>query len=202
MSAQVEQQDTHRRRGLVWLGFALLVLGAGVGVVLQWQVAEAGAASTGSVSAAAAKKPAPAPTTPGNGQGNNGNGGGNGGGGSSTPAGKTLNVSGTVVGQVAPGVPATLNVTVQNPNSSDVDLTALTAAMTSVETQQPGTDERPACNKDWFVIGQLTATQRIARDGQLVVSLPITLLKSATVNQDNCKGVTYTFGFTATANQV
>ena len=138
----------------------------------------------------------------GNGQGNNGNGNGNGGSNGSTSGnnpGHSITVSGAVQGEVAPGHPATLVVTITNANNQDILVTSVTGAVTSVTTaHQAG---KPACSTAWYQVGSFSGSLAIAKNGSGKVSLPVTFVNSATVNQDNCKGQQYTFSFTAQARQ-
>lgn len=124
-----------------------------------------------------------------------GNGNGNG---SSNP-GHPLSVSGEVNGSVGPGTPATLVVTITNPNNQAVVLTSVGGAVTSVTSA--GQAGKPACSVSWYHVGSFAGARTIARNSSTTVSLPVTFDDLPTVNQDNCKGAQYTFSFTAQARQ-
>jgi hypothetical protein len=133
----------------------------------------------------------------GNGQGNNGNGNGGSTGGSSP--GHSLNVSGVVQGTVAPNRPATLVVTINNPNSQDILVTSVTGSVTSVTTaHQAG---KPVCSTAWYQVGSFSGSLLVPKGASRTVSVPVSFLNSATINQDNCKGQQYTYSFTAQARQ-
>ena len=129
-------------------------------------------------------------TTPGN--------KGNGNAGASNP-GHPIGLSGTVVGHVAPGSPATLTVTINNPNNQDIIVTSLTGTITSVTTL--GLPGRPACSPSWYSAGTFTGSKPIAKNTSGTVSVPLMLADLAATNQDNCKGSTVQFSFTAQARQ-
>jgi hypothetical protein len=136
--------------------------------------------------------------TGGNGQGNNGAGNGNGGSNSTTP-GKALTTSVTSVTPVAPGKVGSVTVRVTNPNNQGVLVTGLTGSVTGV-----GSGNRPGllqCNKSWIVLGSFAGSQPVAANGNTLVTVPVTFSNLSTTNQDNCKGVTYTFSFTVTGRQ-
>ena len=127
-------------------------------------------------------------------QGNNGNGNGAG-----TNPGHPLTLSGTVTGRVAPGSPATLTVAIDNPNNQDIVVTSLTGTITSVTSLNlPG---RPTCSTSWYSVGTFTGSKPIAKNKSGTISVPLTLTDLPTTNQDNCKGSTVQFSFTAQAQQ-
>jgi hypothetical protein len=134
----------------------------------------------------------------GNGQGNNGNGNGNGGSSGSNSPGKAFTA--TVVGStpVAPGRVGSVTVRVTNPNNQAALVTSLTGSVTGV-----GSGNRPglqACNKSWITLGSFSGQQQVAANSSTLVTVPVTFTDLAT-NQDNCKGVTYTFSFTVMGRQ-
>jgi hypothetical protein len=125
-------------------------------------------------------------------QGNNGNGNPN-------SVGHTISLSGSVVGRVAPGSPATLTVTISNPNNQDIVVTSLTGTITSVTTL--GLPGRPACSTSWYSVGTFTGSKAIAKNKSGTISVPLSLADLPSTNQDNCKGSTVQFAFTAQAQQ-
>jgi len=130
-----------------------------------------------------------------NGNGNNGNGNGNGGSNNGHP----LTVSGQVTGSVGPGSPASLVITIANPNNQDVLVTSVTGAITSVTTgSQAG---KPSCSVSWYHVGSFSGSKAIAKNASGTVSLPVTFDDLSNVNQDNCKGAHYTYSFTVQARQ-
>lgn len=128
--------------------------------------------------------------------GGNGNGNGNGNAGSNQPPGKAVTVTGAVVGTIKLGAPATLNVTVKNPNNQDMSITQVTGTITSVTSA--GIAGRPVCDKSWYSVGTFTGSKSLPKNGSAVVAVPLTL-NTTTINQDNCKGQTVQFSFKATA---
>lgn len=171
-----------------WGGGAVLLAGTVVTGVLvaQSSAAPAGGTVAGTTSSA------------GNGQGggNNGNGVGNGPGGAQPPP-KALTVQHSMLGTVRLGAPATMRVTVTNPNNQAVDLKTVTANVTNVDSAAGTT---PACTPSNFSISSYNGTRRIAKNGSTSVDLLVSMVENG-ANQDRCKGATYRFSFTATANQ-
>lgn len=125
-----------------------------------------------------------------------GNGNGNGNAGSNQPPGKAVTVTGAVAGTIRIGSPATLNVTVKNPNNQDMSITQVTGTITSVTSA--GVAGKPVCDKNWYSVGTFTGSKSLPKNGSAVVSVPLTL-NTTTTNQDNCKGSTVQFSFSATA---
>jgi hypothetical protein len=115
------------------------------------------------------------------------------------PPGHAIKVSGAVTGEVGPGRPATLVVTIRNPNNQDILVTSVTGKVTTVATGSDATKQ--ACQVSWYSIGSFAGSQRIARNSTAAVSLPVTLADLPGTNQDNCKGASYTFTFQAQARQ-
>jgi hypothetical protein len=113
------------------------------------------------------------------------------------PPGKSLIVTGIITGRVAPGLPAVLTVTVQNPNNQDLLLKTVAGQVTSVTSGPNGL--LAACDKSWFSIGSFSGSQTVARNASTSLQLPVSLANISAVNQDNCKGATYNFSFTASA---
>jgi hypothetical protein len=129
-----------------------------------------------------------------NAQGNNGNGNG-----SSTNPGHPITLSGSVTGTVAPGSPATLTVTIGNPNNQDIVVTSLTGTITSVTSL--GLVGRPGCSPSWYSVGTFSGSKAIAKNKSATISVPLSLSDLPSTNQDNCKGSTVQFSFTAQAQQ-
>jgi hypothetical protein len=125
-------------------------------------------------------------------QPNNGNGNPN-------SVGHTITLSGSVAGRVAPGSPATLTVTISNPNNPDIVVTSLTGTITSVTSL--GLAGRPVCSPSWYSVGTFTGSKPIAKNKSGVIAVPLSLADLPSTNQDNCKGSTVRFSFTAQAQQ-
>ena len=135
-------------------------------------------------------------TLGGNGQGNNGNGGGN----TTGSPGQALAATVQAVTPLAPGRQATVTVRVHNPNNQAVILTGLSGRITGV-TSGNLPAPIPACDPTWFQVGTWQGTLRIAANSAGLASMPVTFDNKPTTNQDNCKGVTYRYSFTATGRQ-
>lgn len=153
----------------------------------------------GSLTAPAAKpSPTPTPTstapTTGNGNGNNGN--GNGG---STSGGHPITLTGSVTGQPGPGVTATLKVTIDNSKNQAITVRTVTATVTSVTSgTQAG---KPQCKTSWYSISAFSGSLPIAAGAKGVVPLTVTFTDDPAINQDNCRGATYSFSYSASADQ-
>lgn len=171
-----------------WGGGAMLLASAGTVVVLS--AAAAAPISSGTVTTTSAGN------GNGKGGGNNGNGAGNGGSGATPPA-KSLTVTHHVLGTLTLGQAATVRVTVTNPNSQAVVLTAVDGTVTDVHSLSDGT---PACTTSMFSVTDWTGSTTIARNASTTADLTVHLVESGT-NQDACKNATYDFSFTATAHQ-
>ncbi len=117
--------------------------------------------------------------------------------GTSGNPGHPITVTGAVTGTIAPGRPATLTVTIINPNNQDLVITSVTGAITLVTTA--GIVGRPPCNAAWYHVGTSTAATPIKKNKSAVVSVPISLDNRFDTNQDNCKGATVRFSFAAQA---
>ncbi|MCW3101399.1 MAG: hypothetical protein JWL77_7017 [Chthonomonadaceae bacterium] len=122
--------------------------------------------------------------------GNNGNG---------NNAGHPITLTGSVVGTISLGAPATLNITISNPNNQDIVVTSVTGAITSVTSA--GLVGRPVCSSNWYSVGSFTGSKTITKNANGQVSVPLTLTNLPSTNQDNCKGSTVHFSFTAQARQ-
>ena len=100
---------------------------------------------------------------------------------------------------VAPGHAGSVTVKIDNPNHHGVVLTRVSGSVTAVTTgRQAGL---PLCDRSWIRIQTSTALQPIPGKGSALVTLPVTFDNKSDVNQDNCKGVTYQFSFTAEGRQ-
>jgi len=155
----------------------------------------------GSSVTTAAAKPTPTATAGvnGNGNGNNGNGNGNGGSSGTTSNGHPITLTGNVTGQPGPGVTAKLNVTIDNGKNQAIVVRTVTATVTSVTTgTQAG---KPQCKTSWYSIAPFSGSLPIAAGGKGVVPLTVTFTDEPAINQDNCRGATYSFSFNATADQ-
>lgn len=128
--------------------------------------------------------------------GNNGN--GNGGSTGTGNPGHAISVTGTVTGAIAPGRTVGLNVTIANPNNQDITVRSVSGQVTTVGTR--GIAGLQACSTSWFSVGSYSGSKVIAKNSSAVVQLPVTLTNLPLTNQDNCKNVTYSFSFTATAD--
>jgi hypothetical protein len=170
------------RAAAAWLSSAVLVSGA-VGVA----IVQPATTPTSNVAQ---------PSSPTLGGGNVSSNGNNGNG---SNAGHPITLTGSVVGKIWPGSPATLNVTISNPNNQDIVVTSVTGAITSVTSA--GLDGRPVCSSSWYNVGSFTGSKTIAKNANGQVSVPLTLTNLPSTNQDNCKGSTVHFTFTAQAQQ-
>lgn len=219
-----EPERRHRRRGFWWLlavPVALVVLGGTAYAVVQVNSSPspqgAGPGQPKSTPSSSAIVSAPVAGT-GTGQATSGNGTGGGAGAGSTSAGttsagpaasngngngqasgKSLTVTLRSVTPLFPGGSGTLTLLVENPNSQDVVLTGVTSAVTNVTS---GTRAGiPRCDKSWFAIGDLAGSPRVTGRSSATITVPVTMVDTANVNQDNCKGVTYQFSFTVNGRQ-
>lgn len=128
-----------------------------------------------------------------------GNASSKGGGNSGSSQGHSLDVTGTVVGPVAPGRTASLAVTLTNPNSQAILVSTVSGTITAVTSGSlPG---RPTCDKNWYSLGTYTGSLRLESGARTTVQLPLVLANLSDVNQDNCKGATFTYTFSAAAQQ-
>lgn len=170
---------------LLWLGVtAVLVSGvATTGVEL------AGATSSSSSTAQPAVTPSPTASSSNNGNqaggGNNGNGVGNGAG--SNPA-HPLNVTGTNVTGLAPGVTKQVKVTVTNPNSQAVTVTAVSVTPVNAPT-------------DCAISGDTISPSAPLPAGQSAVFPLNVRMNDNLKSQDSCRNLSFTLNFAATGVQ-
>jgi hypothetical protein len=175
----------------VWLSSAAVAMSAaGLGV---YQLT---AGSTASASQPSSPTQGGGTITQGNGNGNNGNGNGNSGTGN---PGHAITLTGTVAGKISPHSPATLNITIDNPNNQDIVVTSVSGSITSVTSA--GLADRPVCSAAWYSVGAFAGPLTINKNKSAQVSVPLTLTDLPSTNQDNCKGSTVQFSFTAQAQQ-
>lgn len=221
-----EPERRHRRRGFWWLlavPVALVVLAGTAYAVVQVtsspNLQGSGPAQPKSTASSSAIVSAPLAT--GTGQATSGNGNGTGGGGAGSISagttstgttasngngnangqanGKSLTVAFVSATPLFPGGSGTLTLRVDNSNQQDVLLTSVTSTVTSVTSgTRPGI---PSCNKSWFQIGGLTGAPVVGGRSSRTITVPVTMVDTANVNQDNCKGVTYQFSFTVNGRQ-
>ena len=135
----------------------------------------------------------------GNGQGNNGVGGGNGGSTGAGSPGQAFKVAVASTVPVAPGRAGSVTVTVTNPNNQAANLTSLSGTITSVTSVK--NKDIPACSMSWIKMGSWVGTKAVAAKSSTTLTMPVTFNNLATTNQDNCKGVAYTFSFTVNGQQ-
>lgn len=118
-------------------------------------------------------------------------------------SGKPFTVSGSAGGPLSPGVTRPLALTISNPNGVAIMLTSLTASVA------PGSS-KPSCDGP----SNLALTQSnlseansltIPANGQVTlpsgaVTAPQVLMKDLPVNQDACKGASFTFNYSGSAH--
>lgn len=177
---------------LVWAAAAITVVGVALGA--STEIGALAVRALGDVTTAAAS------SGNGKGGGNNGNGVGNGPGGSQPPP-KALLVDEVVTGTVRPGTPATVTVSVVNPNNQAVILTGISTEL--VVTAADGRTCAPAS----FTFSPVTGlSRRLEKFGtanlkdRTTVDLTLALPESND-NQDGCKGAELDLTYTATANR-
>jgi hypothetical protein len=172
-----------------WLSSAILVTGAvGVAIVQLATTPTSNAAQPSSQTLGGGN----VSNGNGNGNGNNGNGNGN-------NSGHPITLTGAVTGTITLGTPTTLDITISNPNNQDIVVTSVTGAITSVTSA--GLVGRPVCSSSWYSVGSFTGTKTITKNSNGLVALPLALTDLTSTNQDNCKGSTVRFSFTAQAQQ-
>lgn len=174
---------------LLWSSSAVALIGAVV----------VGAAVYTLTTSSSPTRPAAAPPGQNGNLSGTANGNGTGKGNGNGTSGHPLTVTGAVSGSLAPGLPRTLTVTVDNARNQAVNLRSVTASITSVTGGSDST--KPPCSRDWFSVGSYAGNQPIAKGQKGQVELPLTLTNLPSVNQDNCKGARYSLAFTATADQ-
>lgn len=113
-----------------------------------------------------------------------------------TTAGITVNQIGSPTGLYPGGAAAPLHGDFTNPNTSPVNITSVTAAVTA--TTSAGDVSKPACTTADYAIGGSSGPYTAVVTGTTWSGLNVTLLNGAG-NQDNCKNATITITYTANA---
>lgn len=176
-----QQEDRRRRPLLLWLGAVAVVVLLSLGAVLI--LGGEGATSVTRPGARASETPEVAIDDPAGVSSGEVSGTTSGTGRTASALG--LAVATSVRGDVAPGAAATLVVTVLNPTTERVLLTSAVARVT-------GTSD-PACRRSWYRIAAFEGGREIAPAGTAELTLPVTFLDAAGVNQDSCKGASYRY---------
>jgi hypothetical protein len=109
-----------------------------------------------------------------------------------------MTVEGNLAGQLAPGVSRPLALTLTNPNSKAVYITSLTVTAGEQSTN-PGCDAPTNLQITQSNVSESNPAKIPAR-GKLAlpsgsVTAPQVLMKNLPVNQDACKGATFTFNY-------
>ncbi|HWG08806.1 MAG TPA: Ig-like domain-containing protein [Solirubrobacteraceae bacterium] len=117
--------------------------------------------------------------------------------------GKPFTVSGDASGPLAPGVTRTLAITVSNPNNVAISVTALTASVVSGSTKA-GCDGPTNLQLTQSNVSEANVLT-VPANGQVTlpagaVSAPQVLMKNLPVNQDACKGATFSFSYSGSAH--
>ena len=123
--------------------------------------------------------------------------------------GKTeLVLSGSVQQPFAPGVAQSIDLVLSNPNSFDV---IATADVTVVDATTKGNKPNPGCvgGENLRVVHGLVGTVTIPKKGTLslselgvpVADRPLVLMENLDVNQDACKGASFTLAYAGTATK-
>lgn len=102
--------------------------------------------------------------------------------------GHSVSVTGVVIGALAPGRTAQLQVTVSNPNNQNVTLTSVQPAI--------GVPSSKNCLASWFTVGSFTGSTPIAKNSTARVTLALSM-RNTTTNQDACKDATLPLSFSA-----
>jgi large repetitive protein len=118
-------------------------------------------------------------------------------------AGKPFTVTGNASGPLAPGVSRALAITLSNPNNVTIFVTALNASVASGSSKAgcDGPTNLALTQSNVSEANPLT----IPANGQVTlpagaVSTPQVLMKDLPVNQDACKGATFTFNYSGSAH--
>jgi len=118
-------------------------------------------------------------------------------------AGKPFTVSGNASGPLAPGVTRALAITVSNPNNVAISVTALTA------TVAPGSSKVGCDGPSNLQLTQSSVSAAtvltVPANGHVTlpsgpVSAPQVLMRDLSVNQDACKGATFSFSYSGSAH--
>lgn len=118
-------------------------------------------------------------------------------------SGKPFTVSGYATGPLSPGLSQPLAITVSNPNSVAIVVTSLTATVAAGSS-------RPACDGPTnLALTQSNLSEAnplaVPANGQVTlpsgaVTAPQVLMKDLPVNQDACKGASFTFKYSGSAH--
>jgi hypothetical protein len=119
------------------------------------------------------------------------------------PAGKPFTVTGNASGPLAPGLTRSLAITLTNPNSVAITVTALSASVTA-GSSNAGCDGPANLQLTQSSISEANPLT-IAANGHVAlpsgaVSAPQVLMKDLPVNQDACKGASFTFTYSGSAH--
>jgi hypothetical protein len=118
-------------------------------------------------------------------------------------AGKPFTVTGNASGPLAPGLTRSLAITLTNPNSVTITVTALSASI-AAGSSKAGCDGPSNLQLTQSNISEANAVA-IAANGHVTlpsgtVSAPQVLMKDLPVNQDACKGASFTFTYSGSAH--
>jgi hypothetical protein len=118
-------------------------------------------------------------------------------------SGKSFTITGNAAGPLAPGTSQPLRITVSNPNSVAIEVTALAASVASGSSKDgcdgPANLQLTQSN----VSGSNPLT--IAANGHVelpsgAVSAPLVLMRDLPTNQDACKSASFTFTYSGSAH--
>jgi hypothetical protein len=120
-----------------------------------------------------------------------------------TTSGKPFTVTGDASGGLAPGISEPLLVTIHNPNTVPITVTALTAEVRAA-TDKPGCEGAANLAVTQSDVSA-TNTVSVPAGGQLAlpsgtVHAPQILMRDLPTNQDACKGATFTFNYSGSAH--
>jgi hypothetical protein len=118
-------------------------------------------------------------------------------------SGKPFTVTGNASGPLAPGLTRPLAITLSNPNSVAITVTALSAS-TATGSSKAGCDGPANLQLTQSNLSEARALT-IPANGQVTlpsgaVSAPQVLMKDLPVNQDACKGASFTFTYSGSAH--
>jgi hypothetical protein len=118
-------------------------------------------------------------------------------------AGKPFSVTGNAAGALAPGISQTLAITVFNPNSVAIEVTALTAAVASA-SRNAGCDGPANLQLTQSNISSANPLA-IPAGGHVALptaraSTPQVLMRDLPTNQDACKNASFTFTYSGSAH--
>jgi Bacterial Ig-like domain len=117
--------------------------------------------------------------------------------------GKPFTVSGSASGPLSPGVTRALVITLSNPNNVTITVTALTATV-AASSSKAGCDGPSNLQLTQSNISEANALT-IPANGQVAlpsgaISAPQVLMKDLPINQDACKGASFTFTYSGSAH--